>query len=225
MLVAALVGVGVVGLAVGTALSRVVDGVRLHVPTTPPARVLSPLLALLTATLFVLVTRRLAELGQGAVTPAVLTFLAVGIALSAVDLAEHRLPDVLVLPCYPVLAALLTMAALLTGDRPALLRALLGGVVLGTCYLALALASPRSMGMGDVKLAGVVGLLLGWFSWSTLLAGGVAAFVLGAVVGLGLIAAGRAGRRTAVPFGPFMVAGALLSLWVTDPVAALLTGG
>jgi leader peptidase (prepilin peptidase) / N-methyltransferase len=75
------------------------------------------------------------------------------------------------------------------------------------------------MGFGDVRLAGLVGGVLGYLSWSAWAIGAFAGFVLGAVVGLGLIAAGRGGRRTAVPFGPFMVAGALLAVFVAAPVA------
>jgi leader peptidase (prepilin peptidase)/N-methyltransferase len=73
-----------------------------------------------------------------------------------------------------------------------------------------------------VKLAGVIGLVLGYLSWSALLVGAFAAFFLGAVVGIIAIAVGTAGRKTALPFGPFMVAGALLALWVATPVAGLL---
>jgi leader peptidase (prepilin peptidase)/N-methyltransferase len=81
------------------------------------------------------------------------------------------------------------------------------------------------MGFGDVKLAGVIGLVLGYFSWSTLVVGAFAGFFLGAVIGMALIAVGAGGRKTAVPFGPFMVLGALAALWLTDPVTGLLLAG
>jgi leader peptidase (prepilin peptidase)/N-methyltransferase len=70
------------------------------------------------------------------------------------------------------------------------------------------------MGFGDVKLAGVLGLVLGWLGWSILLVGGFLGFLLGAVVGGALMAVRKAGRKSKIPFGPFMLAGALLAiLW------------
>jgi leader peptidase (prepilin peptidase) / N-methyltransferase len=187
-----------------------------------PIPVRYPLVELLTGVLFVLVTWRALQLGQPAVVPALLTFTALGVALSGIDLATRRLPDVLVLPSYPVLAVLLAAAAAVDGNWGALLRAVLGAVALFGFFFALAMASPRSMGFGDVKLAGVLGMVLGYFSWWTLVVGAFAGFVLGAVVGIGLMLGGSAGRKTAIPFGPFMVAGALLALWVGDAVGGLL---
>jgi leader peptidase (prepilin peptidase)/N-methyltransferase len=187
-----------------------------------PIPVRYPLVELVTGVLFVLVTWRALQLDQPAAVPALLAFTALGIALSGIDLATRRLPDVLVLPAYPVLAVLLAAAAAVSGDWGALLRAVLGAAVLFGFFFALALVSPRSMGFGDVKLAGVLGLVLGYFSWWTLAVGAFAGFLLGAVVGVGLMASGSAGRKTAIPFGPFMVAGALLALWLGDAVGSLL---
>jgi leader peptidase (prepilin peptidase)/N-methyltransferase len=187
-----------------------------------PIPVRYPLVELLTGALFVLVTWRAVQLGEPAAIPALLVFTALGVALSAIDLATRRLPDVLVLPAYPVLAVLLAAAAAVDANWGALLRAVLGAVVLFGFFFALAVASPRSMGFGDVKLAGVIGLLLGYFSWWTLVVGAFAGFLLGAVVGVGLMVSGVAGRKTAVPFGPFMIAGALLALWIGDAVGGVL---
>lgn len=181
-----------------------------------------PLIELLTGVLFVLVAWRALQLGQSAAIPALLTFTAVGIALSFIDLAERRLPNVLVLPAYPALAALVAVAGGVRGDWWALARAGLGGLALFAFFFTLAMASPAAMGFGDVKLSGVIGLVLGYFSWSTLVVGAFAAFLLGAVVGVGIIAAGSGGRKTALPFGPFMVAGALLSLWVGNGLVGML---
>lgn len=187
-----------------------------------PIPVRYPLVELLTGVLFVLVTWRALQLGQPAAIPALLGFTALGVALSGIDLATRRLPNVLVLPAYPVLAVLLAAASAAGADWGRLVRAGLGAVVLFGFFFALALVSPRSMGFGDVKLAGVIGLVLGWFSWWTLAVGAFAGFLLGAVVGVGLMATGAAGRRKAIPFGPFMIAGALLALWVGDGVGSLL---
>jgi leader peptidase (prepilin peptidase)/N-methyltransferase len=187
-----------------------------------PIPVRYPVVELLTGVLFVLVTWRALQLDQLAAVPALLAFTALGIALSGIDLATRRLPDVLVLPAYPVLAVLLAAACAVHGDWSALVRMGLGALALFGFFLALALVSPRAMGFGDVKLAGVIGLVLGYFSWTTLVVGAFAGFLLGAVVGVGLMAVGSAGRKTAIPFGPFMIAGAQVALWIGDAVGGFL---
>jgi leader peptidase (prepilin peptidase)/N-methyltransferase len=180
-----------------------------------------PLVELLTGVLFVLVTWRLIQLDQLAALPAWLAFTALGIALSAIDLDTKRLPNTLVLPAYPVLAVLLVGAAAVSGDRWAAARAGLGALALFGFFLVLALIYPAGMGMGDVKLAGVLGLVLGYLSWSAVVVGAFAGFFLGAVVGVVVLAAGGS-RKTAMPFGPFMVIGALAALWIADPVVSVL---
>jgi len=137
---------------------------------------------------------------------------ALGVALAAIDISVQRLPDRLVLPAYPVLAALLTFAALAGHDLAALARALLGGLVLGGLYLVLALLRPGGLGGGDVKLAGLAGLALGWLGWPTLILGGTLGFLLSAVVSLALIAARRISLHSVMCFGPFLLSGVLLAL-------------
>jgi leader peptidase (prepilin peptidase) / N-methyltransferase len=181
-----------------------------------------PLVELLTGALFVVVAWRATQLDQRAAIPALLAFTALGVALAAIDLAVRRLPNRLVLPAYPVIAVLLAGAGAVEQDWASVLRAGLGGLALFLFFFVLATIHPEGMGFGDVKLAGVIGLVLGYLSWSALLVGAFAAFFLGAVVGIIAIAVGRAGRKTALPFGPFMVGGALLALWITAPVAGLL---
>src|SRR3954447_12155432 len=183
-----------------------------------------PAVELLTAVLFVLVTWRAVQLGQSAALPALLTFTALGIALSAIDLDTRRLPDALVLPAYPVLAVLLVAAAAARDDWAAAARAGLGAVALFGCFFAIALISPRGMGFGDVKLAGVIGFVLGYLSWPALVIGAFAGFFLGAVVGVVVIAVGAGTRKPALPFGPFMVLGALAALWLAAPGTDLLLG-
>jgi leader peptidase (prepilin peptidase)/N-methyltransferase len=115
------------------------------------------------------------------------------------------------------MAGLLLLPAVADGAWSAYGRALLGGVALFAFYLVLALVYPAGMGLGDVKLAGVLGMALAWLGWGVWLVGAFLGFLLGAVVGLGLMAVRRAGRRTAIPFGPFMVAGTLLAIvWGQD---------
>ncbi|GIG36861.1 prepilin peptidase [Cellulomonas pakistanensis] len=168
-----------------------------------------------------------ALVGPSWALPAVLYLAAVAVALALIDVDVHRLPDVIVLPSYPVLAVLLALAAWNPGgtsDWGALLRAGVAGVALLTFYLAAALAYPAGMGLGDVKLAGVLGLVLGWFGWDALVVGGFAAFLLGGVYAAVLVVLGRAGRGSGIPFGPWMLAGAFVGIAVGDPVGAWYVG-
>jgi leader peptidase (prepilin peptidase)/N-methyltransferase len=87
-------------------------------------------------------------------------------------------------------------------------------VALYVFYFVLAFIYPAGMGFGDVKLAGVLGLYLGWLGWAELVSGAFLGFLYGGVIGLGLMAVRRAGRKSKIPFGPFMLAGAYTAiLW------------
>ena len=123
----------------------------------------------------------------------------------------------IVLPSYGVAAALLGVPALVDGEYMALVRMVAGGAALYAFYYVLMVVRPGGMGFGDVKLAGVLGMYLAWLSWGSLVVGGFAAFLIGGVAGLVLIGTGRAGRRSAIPFGPYMLVGALVGvLWGTQ---------
>lgn len=165
-----------------------------------------PLVEAATGLLFALAGWRFAD--EPVLLAAYLLFAAVAIALALIDLDVRRLPNTIVLPAYPVLAVLLALAA----DPAALTRGALGAVVLFGFFFAVAFAAPGAMGFGDVKLAGVVGGMTAYLSWGAFLASAFGAFALGAVAGLMLMAGRRAGRKTAVPFGPFMLLGAWVSI-------------
>jgi len=183
-----------------------------------------PLVEAATGLVFPAVALRLSQLHLLSALPAYLYFAAAGIALALIDLDVRRLPNSIVLPSYPVLAALLAGSAAWQHDWWSLARAAIGAAALLGCYLAVALAYPAGMQFGDVKLAGIVGGVLAYLSWSTLLIGAFGAFVLGSAVGLAVIASGRGGRKTALPFGPFMIAAAILAMFVAEPVARLVWG-
>jgi leader peptidase (prepilin peptidase) / N-methyltransferase len=144
--------------------------------------------------------------------PAYLYLAAIAVALALIDLDVRRLPDAIVLPSYLVGGVLLTVASAGDGRWSALGRAAAGMAVLYLLYAALAVARPGGMGWGDVKLAGVLGLYLGWRGWSQLAVGAFAAFLLGGATGVLLVLTGRARRGSHVPFGPFMLLGAALGL-------------
>jgi leader peptidase (prepilin peptidase)/N-methyltransferase len=154
------------------------------------------------------------------VTAAVLVLVAflylasISIALALIDLDTHRLPDAIVLPSYLVGGVLLAGASILNGDPGALLRTGIALVGLFGVYLAMALAYPGGMGFGDVKLAGVLGMYLGWLGWGSLAVGAFAPFVVGGLFAVALIVARRAGRKSRIPFGPWMLVGAWIGvLW------------
>lgn len=170
-----------------------------------------PVVEALCAVLFAVMALRF---GADWELPAYLYLAAVGLALTLIDLDTKRLPDVLTLPSYAVTAVLLGLAAVL-GDHPgAPLRALVGALAVGLFYFVVWFAYPSGMGFGDVKLAPVVGAYLGWISYGATVVGVFAGFLFGAVVGIGLVVAQKGGRKTKVPFGPFMLAGALTAiLW------------
>ncbi len=178
-----------------------------------------PLVELATSLLFVAVTLRLSNLDLLSALPAYLYFAAIGVALTVIDLQVRRLPNAIVLPSYPVVAVLLAVSAAVEGDWWAFVRALVGGAVLFAFFFALAYFYPAGMGFGDVKLAGVVGGVLAYLSWSALVIGAFAGFLIGAVAGLTLMAIKRAGRKTAIPFGPSMIAGALVAIFAAQPIA------
>jgi leader peptidase (prepilin peptidase)/N-methyltransferase len=182
-----------------------------------PISVRYPLVEAATAVLFVVVALRFlppatADRSHTAaafvVLVALLYVMAVSVALTLIDLEEHRLPDRIVLPTYPVLAVLLTVASALSGDWGALLRGVVGAAAMGSGYLVLALISPQGMGLGDVKLSVALGFALAYLGWGPLAVGAFAAFALGGTFGIGLVVVRRAGRKTGIPFGPWMVAGA-----------------
>ena len=144
--------------------------------------------------------------------PAFLFLAAAGVLLAVVDLQHRRLPNRVVVPSIGIGAVLLLLAAVPEGDWEALLRAVLGAVVLFVVFLVLALISPRGLGMGDVKLAGLIGLYLGWIGWGAVVGGAAAGFVLQALLALALLAGRRIGLRGELPFGPAMLLGAAVAI-------------
>lgn len=148
-------------------------------------------------------------------------FAGSSVALTLIDLDTKRLPDAIVLPGYAVGVGLLTLACVLGADWWALLRAGAGAAILFGLYALLWFVRPGAMGMGDVKLAGLVGLHLGWLGWAAVAVGAIAAFILGGLYGVGLLAARRAGRKTALAFGPWMIAGAWTGVLAGTAIAQL----
>jgi leader peptidase (prepilin peptidase) / N-methyltransferase len=201
---------GVVGLVVGA----IVDRVAARFPWTEPPvdrRSASRTAAVsgTTGVLFALVGLRF---GGSWELPAFLAVSAGGMLLALIDLRHRLLPDRVVLPSLGIGLVLLAVAALGEGGWPSLGRAVLGALVLFAAFLVLALISPASLGMGDVKLAALLGLYLGWLGWTAVVWGAAAGFVVQALLALALLAARRIGLKGELPFGPAMLLGAALAV-------------
>ncbi|MDY7085636.1 MAG: prepilin peptidase [Actinomycetota bacterium] len=174
-----------------------------------------PLVEAGTAVLFVAVAARF---GLSWELPAYLYLAAISVALAAIDLDVMRLPDKIVLPSYAVALALMAPAVIAEHTWSAAGRALLAAAVLYVGYSLLS-AMPRGMGGGDLKLSPLIGFYLGWLGWSSVLIGAFSAFLFGGIVGAALMLTRRATRKTRIPFGPYMLAGAFLAVFAGAPIA------
>jgi leader peptidase (prepilin peptidase) / N-methyltransferase len=138
--------------------------------------------------------------------------------LSFIDLEHKLLPNRIVVPAFVAGVVLLGVAAALGPGAGAWVRALLGAIAGFGTFFAIALISPRGMGMGDVKLSAVLGLALAYLGWSRLLVGFFISFLAGAVGGIALIAARRAGMKSEVPFGPYLALGTIVAVLFGGPI-------
>jgi leader peptidase (prepilin peptidase)/N-methyltransferase len=156
--------------------------------------------------------------GTGWAIPAFGYLAAVSIALAVIDLDTFRLPSVIVIPSYWVALARLGGASWAENDRASAVRMVLGGAALWGVYRLLHLIYPPGMGYGDVRLAGVLGIYLGWLGWGPLLAGAFMGFLVGGVVGLALVLLGRSKLKSAIPYGPYLLTGAWLGVFAGEPI-------
>lgn len=190
----------------GAALGAVLTPLARRFVTQEDGRSPSILIGLVTAIAFGILAWRVSSwadlLGYS-------VFAAFGIAVSVIDMAEHRVPTRLVLPAYPVLVGLFVTMAFLQRDLGGVGRATIGMLVLPAFYLTLALVSRGGVGAGDIRLAGPVGWVMAWHGWTTLVVGTLLAFVFASLAGLTTIAWRSGTRNTRVPFAPAMVTGAL----------------
>jgi leader peptidase (prepilin peptidase)/N-methyltransferase len=204
---------GVLGLGVGHLANRMAGRFPLSDDDGRALAVRPPVVELGTALLFVLVVLRFESSWE---LPAFLFLAGAGALLAVIDRQHKLLPDRVTLPSIGIGALLLAVAAVAIGNGAALLRAVLGAVVLYVVFVVLVLISPRSIGMGDAKLAALLGLYLGWLGWGVLLLGTAAGFAVQAVLALVLLASRRIGLRGELPFGPAMLIGAALAIGWSD---------
>ena len=165
-----------------------------------------------------------ARFGASWELPAYLVLTAALLAISIIDLEHFIVPDRITAPLTVAALALLGLAAATDGNGWRYGRTVLGGLAFFAFLLLLNILYPRGMGMGDVKLSFSLGLYLGWLGWGQVFLGGFLAFLLGALIGVGLIAAGLKGRKDFVPFGPFLALGTFLTILWGDPILRWYTG-
>ena len=186
-----------------------------------PIPVRYPLVEAGCAVLFLAVAARF---GASWELPAYLVLTAALLAISIIDLEHFIVPDRITAPLTVSALALLGLAAIAEGNGWRFGRTLAGGVAYFAFLLLLNILYPKGMGMGDVKLAFSLGLYLGWLGWGQVFLGGFLAFLLGAVVGVTLIATKVKSRKDVVPFGPFLALGAMLTILWGDPILRWYTG-
>lgn len=223
------VGVGLASALLGLAVGPFLAGLTLRVPAGDPLLVPGAWrgapaggrrIAAVTALAAVTLGAIGAAVGAEPQLAALLWLGLVGVPLAVIDVDCLRLPDRLTLPAYPVGLALLAAASAATGDWAALGRAVLAGAVVGTGALlfALLLGAGGGLGLGDVKLLGLLALHLGWLGWGAVVVGIALGFGLGALAAVALLALRRAGLKDSVAFGQWLIAGAVLAVVAGRPL-------
>lgn len=145
-----------------------------------------------------------------------------GVALGAVDIRHHRLPDALTLPAIPITMLVVAVTEWRRPEAGNGITALVAAAVLSGLFLLLATVAPSGMGQGDVKLVPSLALMTGYVSVAAAVLGVVVAFVLGAAWAVVGLASRRMTMKTAIPFGPFLLAGCWLVLLVPEAVTGLV---
>jgi leader peptidase (prepilin peptidase)/N-methyltransferase len=163
-----------------------------------------------------------ARIGADVVLAAYAVFGLSLVVMSAVDLERQIIPNRLVYSTLAALVPLFVVASAVDDRWGSLARAAIAAAAAFVAFLAVHLAVPRGMGFGDVRLAGVVGLATGWLGLGHAFVAFLAAFVLGALVGVLAMAVSGAGRKTRIPFGPFLAAGAVVTVLWGSPLAHAL---
>lgn len=180
-----------------------------------------PLIEFAVALLWFLLTIRL---GVVAELPAFLAMAAALVMLSAIDLEHRRLPNKILGPASVIALILLAVAAFAGDDWSRFLNSLIGAVAYGLPLFLIVIIVPKGMGEGDIKLAAYLGLHLGWIGLAHVAVGAILGFFTGSIAGVALIAAGKKGRKDPIAFGPFMALGAILAVFLGDPIVSIWLG-
>lgn len=135
-----------------------------------------------------------------------------GTALAFIDTREHRLPNRIIYPWAGITFGVLILVSFLLTDPHGLGRAVAAGLGWGLLFLVVRLIHPPSIGMGDAKLAVVLGMYAGFPGWDTFAVAVAASFLLGGAVSVMLLVAGRAESTSRIAFGPFLILGTAVAL-------------
>jgi leader peptidase (prepilin peptidase) / N-methyltransferase len=174
-----------------------------------------PLVELATAGLFAAAAVRF---GADWALPAFCVFLASLLAISLIDLEHYIVPNRVIYPTLALCIPLLVIAAAVGNRWDWLGEAAVGGVAGFSGLFVIHVIQPRGMGFGDVRLAGVIGMMLGWLGLGHVALGLFLGFVMAAVIGIGLIITKLRSRKDAIPFGPFLAAGAAITVFFGNPL-------
>jgi leader peptidase (prepilin peptidase)/N-methyltransferase len=216
-------GCSILGLVVGWFLDPVITRVPLKVPVFGPAVDDEPPASMTRRVVVTVLTGALfgatgARFDDSWLLPAFLVFVGALVALAVIDLETYLLPNRIVFPLTVAMLVLLAAGTALDGNFDAYLRGLLAGVVWFAFLFVINWFAPRAMGFGDVKLSFSLGLALGVLGWGEVVLGFFLGFFYGAVIGVILIVARRRKAKQQIPFGPFLVAGAITAILVGGPI-------
>ena len=143
-----------------------------------------------------------------------ITLISVGVPLSMMDIISRRLPNVLTSALFVLSAIIISISGIVDHASSRVISSFIDSLVLSISFLIVSFATRGGMGMGDVKLSAGIGLIAGFYGTQTLFLSTFLSFILGALVGVALLLLRKGNLKTALPFGPFMIIGQLVAMWV-----------
>ena len=179
-----------------------------------------PFIELATGTLFVSAAVRFGLTVEAAAYAVLFGAL---VAVTAIDIEMRLIPKRIVWPAFLIGAGLLSAATIVIGNPRLMLDAVIGAASAFIVLFVIHLISPRGMGFGDVRLAALLGLFLGWLGPAHVALGLFLGFVSGGIAGIAALAMGRS-RKSALPFGPFLALGTVTAVMVGRPILAWYLG-
>ena len=143
-----------------------------------------------------------------------IVLISVGVPLSIMDIISRRLPNVLTSALFVLSAIIISISGIVDHASSRVISSFIDSLVLSISFLIVSFATRGGMGMGDVKLSAGIGLIAGFYGTQTLFLSTLLSFTLGALVGVALLLLRKGNLKTTLPFGPFMIIGQLVAMWV-----------
>ena len=143
-----------------------------------------------------------------------IVLISVGVPLSIMDIISRRLPNPLNLALFVLSAIIISISGIVDHASSRVISSFIDSLVLSISFLIVSFATRGGMGMGDVKLSAGIGLIAGFYGTQTLFLSTFLSFILGALVGVALLLLRKGNLKTTLPFGPFMIIGQLVAMWV-----------